>query len=320
MFVPYFLLPLYLIKNGQNKRARTRLFETTMNAFRGVISPEEVFKNDKRWRDYKARELFKKFRLIQRGPIKRWFFQSLRKEVEAMSVSPKRSGYTGYYSQKNEEVGFEPSTDWTNKQRVVYESLKRFQPKTVLDVACNTGWFSILAAKLGSQVASLDIDEGCIDVLYNRAKKDNLPISPILMDLAKPTEDIPALTFENEPSKSLIGGNFPLILSAEKRLRCDMVLALAIVHHLALGQGQDFRKIAQKLSAFTGECLLVEFVARDDELIVAEPTFFHAFNANPHQFDWYTLDGFVNELRKHFRSVEIKKSSPETRSIAVCIR
>ncbi len=132
--------------------------------------------------------------------------------------------------------------------------------------------------------------------------------------------DVPALKYENEPSGSLIGGDFPLILSAEKRLRCDMVLALAIVHHLALGQGQDFRKIVKKLSAFTYECLLVEFVAKDDKLIVAEPTFFPAFNANPHQFDWYTLDGFVQELRKHFRSVEIKNSFPETRFIAVCIR
>lgn len=321
MYVPYFLLPLNLMHYGHHSKARARLFETTLNTSYDVIAQGEVFpRKTFGWWRYKGINLKKKLTLVQQGQIKRWFLRLLCKELQALSVSPKPTGYANYYALKNEAFEFEPSSNWSNRQLVVYEAIKRFQPQTLLDVAANIGWFSVLAAKLGCEVVAFDIDEYCMDILYKQAKKDALSILPLVIDLTKPTPDIPPLEYENEPQRSLINGQFPLLLSAHKRLKCDMVLALAIVHHLVLGQGQSLGEISKMLSAFTNNYLLVEFVDRDDKLIVAEPTFFPALNADPYRFDWYTLDNFVRELRRHFQHIEIKKSYPDSRSIIICER
>ena len=318
--VPYLLLPLYLMHYGRHGRARARMFETTLG-IPCAITLGEVFPYGglDRWR-YEAKGSLKKLALVQRGPIKHWFLRLLRGEVQCLSVSPRPSGYSNYYAAKDEAFGFEPASDWADKQLVVYEAIKRFRPQTLLDVASNTGWFSVLAAKLGCRVVAFDIDEACIDVLYKRAKQDALSILPLVMDLTKPTPDVFPLEYENEPQRSLIAGDFPVLLSADKRLKCDMVLALAIVHHLALGQGQSFSEIVQTLSAFTNKYLLVEFIARDNKLIVAEPAFFPALDADPLRFGWYTLDNFTRELRRRFRHVETKKSHPASRFIVICER
>ena len=76
---------------------------------------------------------------------------------------------------------------------MVYEAIKQIQPSTLLDAASNTGWFSILGARMGARVVALDIDEACIDRLYNRAKREALDILPLVMDITKSTPDVPPL-------------------------------------------------------------------------------------------------------------------------------
>lgn len=319
MYVPYFLLPLYLMHRREHDRARIRMSETILNAANQVIELKEVFPalSIDRLR-FEVKACLKKLCLAEHGALKLRFLQILRSEIEGLSVSRRSSRYSNYYAAKGEEFGFEPSSDWTDKQRIIYEEISRFRPHTLLDIGSNTGWFSVLAARLGSSVVAIDTDEACAELLYDRAKERGLCILPLVMDIAKPTPDVFPLAYENEPSLCLIGGEFPLMLSAHKRLKCDMVLALAIVHHLALGQGLRFQQIAKILSAFTDKYLLIEFVARDDPLIVSEPTFFPAFNAGQYRFDWYTLDSFLQELSKYFRRVEIRKSHPESRVILIC--
>jgi SAM-dependent methyltransferase len=319
MCVPYFLLPLYLMHRREHARARTRMSETILNASSQAITRREVFPDlSVDGLRYKAWGFLRKLALAESGPVKRRFLKLLQSEVQALSVSLRSSAYSNYYALKGEEFGFEPSPEWTSKQRIIYEMIKRLQPQTVLDIGSNTGWFSVLAAKLGCQVVAIDTDEACMDSLFGRAKRGALSVLPLVMDITNPTRDIPPLAYEGEPSHSLIGGEFPLILSAHKRLKCDMVLALAIVHHLALGEGLRFQEIVKILSAFTNKYLLIEFVARNDPLILAEPTFFPAFNADQYRFDWYTLDNFVQELSLCFRQIEIKGSHPESRVILIC--
>ncbi|TET39275.1 MAG: class I SAM-dependent methyltransferase [Planctomycetota bacterium] len=321
MFVPYFLFPLYMINNGNHSRARRRMLETAMNTADSVIRQDEVFNAGSRgWKHYKAKDLLKKLALSQRSITKRWFLRLLRAEVKRLSVFRQSSNYSDYYSAKNEGFGFEPSSEWTEKQHTTYQAIKRLGPRTLLDMGSNTGWFSIMAARLGCQVVAFDIDEACADILYQRARQYDLDILPLVMDMTKLTRDIPPLDFENEPSRSLIGGQAPLLLSAEKRLKCDMVLALAIVHHLALGHGIGFDEIVNKLGAFVTKYLLIEFVAKEDKLIEADPDFFPAYNADPRGFGWYTLDRFTRELRRRFRDVDIRKSHPESRVILICTR
>lgn len=320
MCLPYFLLPLYLMGSRRYERARSRLLESTLNAVgAAVISLDEVFApGTSQRRRFEAKEILRRLALAERGPNKQRFLKRLRRDVEKIYLPTEASAYSSYYTQKGEEFGFEPSDKWSNKQRVVYETLKRLQPRTVLDAASNTGWFSILAAKHGCRVVAFDIDEASIDSLYRRASEERLPILPLVMDVTKLSPAVNAREFPDEPSLSLLGTSFPLLLAAEQRLECDLVMALAILHHLALGQGRAFGDVIEALAKLAKGHLLVEFVASDDAVVKDEPTFFPAYNANPREFGWYTLDNFVQELKKHFSRVEVKPSFPDTRSLILC--
>jgi len=321
MFVPYFLLPLNLMHQGQHKKARRRMLETALNASASVIEEGEVFQGiDQNRLAYGVNRFLKRVALVDRSSLKRYFWSAVRREIYGLRVSVSKSDYTGYYKEKKEEFAFEPSGNWPDKHRIVYDVIRVMRPEMVLDVSCNTGWFSILAAREGSRVVAFDIDEACMNLLYGQAKQKRLPILPLVLDLTDLTPDMFPVIYDDEPERSLIGGKFPILLSAEKRLKCDLVLALAIVHHIVLGQGWSFRKITDLLAHFTKKCLLVEFVAKEDPLIVGEPAFFPALNTSPQGYEWYTLDNFVQELQKKFRQVTIRQSNETTRIMLICER
>ncbi len=164
MYVPYFLLPLYMFQKKRYKEARLRMLQTTLNTSKSVIDYNEVFGRFTVGRTLnEIRELRKKISLVGHERCKPKFLNKLKNEIESLDVSFKMSSYTNYYDEKKENFSFEPTALWTNKQVAVYDAIKQLKPKTLLDAACNTGWFSILAAKYGCQVVAFDIDEACIN-------------------------------------------------------------------------------------------------------------------------------------------------------------
>ncbi len=163
-------------------------------------------------------------------------------------------------------------------------------------MACNGGWFSKLAARNGHRVTAFDCDATCIHGLYAEASREQLPILPLVMDFARPSEAY-------GPS-----GQYP---EAGERFRSDIVLALALVHHLVFGQHMTFGEIVAGLSRFTEKTLLVEFVPRDDRCLVTW---------NTAGAEWYTLENFVNALRAEFPRVEVMESNREPRKLMRCQR
>lgn len=319
MYVPYFLLPLYMFQKKRYKEARLRMLQTTLNTSHSVIDYNEVFGRFTVGRTInEIREFRKKLSLADHERYKPRFLNTLKNEIESIDVSLKMSSYTNYYDEKKENFSFEPNSLWTNKQIAVYDAIKKLKPKTVLDAACNTGWFSILAARHGCKVVAFDIDEACINTLYDRAKQEQLSILPLVVDITNTTPDVYPIEYENETKLSLIHGEVPLLLSAEKRLKCDMVLALAIIHHLCLGAGKDFSDIIKKINSFCEKYLILEFVEMDDDMVLNEPSFFSAYCRNKSDFDWYNLDNLSSVLKKHFDSIEIKDSHPKNRKILIC--
>ena len=105
MFVPYFLLPLYRMEDGKHALARTRLFETTMNASDSVITPEEVFSGrPSSLQRYRRRHLARKLSSAQRSRTKTLFLRLLNKEVHALNVLNGQSNYRRLL--RSEERGF----------------------------------------------------------------------------------------------------------------------------------------------------------------------------------------------------------------------
>ncbi len=319
MFEPYFGLPLAMMDRGQHSRARQRVYETTLNASDTVITRREAFDGDLLGRlRYELDERLLRLALMEKGLRKLRFFRRLRRTVASRRAEHRGSAYSTYYEDKHEAFAAIPSADWTAKQHSVHGALTGQKPATVLDLGSNTGWFSMLAAKLGSSVVAVDLDEGSIDRLFGDARRQGLDILPLVANLTAPLPELAPLVYENEPSLSLIGDGLPLVSKPNERLRCEMVLALALVHHLTLGQGLSFDSVAAILGDLSTKYLCVEFVDIDDLMVTGEPTFFPAYNAARQSFGWYTRDNFIEALRSRFASIELVPSHPETRTLLVC--
>ena len=321
MYEPYFGLPLAMMDQGHHARARKRIYETTLNTCNDIITRREVFDHSLVNRIlHEMNELLLRISLGEAGTRKRRFFKRVRHTIARRKASLKGSAYSSYYEDKNEAFAAEPSADWTNKQRGVHRALTSMRPATVLDLGSNTGWFSMLASKLGSKVVAVDLDEASIDRLFADARREQADILPLVVNLVRPLPELPAKVFADEPSQSLIGDGGPVIAAPESRLKCEMVMALAIVHHLALGQSHPFDEIASILGRLATKYLCVEFVDLDDDMITSDPGFFPAYNASRESFSWYSKENFVTALGFQFDNIEEIPSHPATRTLLLCSR
>ena len=321
MFEPYFGLPLAMMDLGHHAKARKRIYETTLNTSDDIITRREVFDHSLLHRiQYEIEERMLRFSLNERGVRKSRFFTRVRHSVARRNAALKGSAYSSYYEDKNEAFAATPSAAWTNKQQGVHRALTTMRPATVLDLGSNTGWFSMLAAKLGSRVVAVDLDEASIDRLFADARRENADILPLVANLVRPLPPLAAKVFPDEPSLSRIGDGAPVVSVPGERLRCEMVMALAIVHHLALGQSHPFDDIARILGGLATKYLCVEFVDLNDQMITSDRGFFPAYNALPESFTWYSKENFVSALRFQFDRIEEIPSHPETRTLLLCTR
>ena len=320
MFYPYTLFPLYMMHQGRFSETRWRMLKTTLNTCSESITEKEAMANaDFDLHGFQQRALAAREYALVNDDWSR-FLGILSKELEQLNVSVDQSNYSGYYEQKGENFGFEPSEDWLPKQRAMYNALLELRPGSVLDIGSNTGWFSILAAKAGCRVVAMDNDEASMNRLYKKSKREGLPIMPLVMDILHPTPDVPPspnLATDPHMVNSRIKGDALILQSANKRLKCDMVLALAIIHHLTLGKGLGLRKAVELLSSFSKKYLVVEFVPKDDPLIAEEMDFFPAFNQNPLGFEWYTKENWLRELSGRYKTID-EKGRQGNRLIFVC--
>lgn len=313
MFIPYFMMPLCGYAYGKRSWVKKRLELTTLNAATDVMSIRDCLPTRKLnvANCRRAIKLFQKLSHVKQllskenGDIKR-SLESLFEIVESVDVKLGNSDYKNYYSQKGESNPYEYNDTWNAKQKNVHHALNEESISSVMDVACNTGWYSIMAEKLGKQVVALDYDEACIEELYAQTKQNAYNILPIWSSFLELTQDRFSI---NSGKKVLIDFN--------QRMRCDAVIALGIIHHLVLGMGLSFDTVLEKLKKCTSRKLVVEFVALDDEMIVNHSDFFAAYHQDKNQFSKYDIESFIECGKKYFSKCEILSSYPQTRSIVV---
>ncbi len=144
------------------------------------------------------------------------------------------------------------------------EKEKLFQPfvseidfGSALDLGANDGHFSRLLANREAEtpIIAVDLDWPCIQRLYEECKtgKTGKPIHilPLCVDISDPT---PASGFRNQERSSF-----------SDRARCQLVVALALVHHLVLGKNIPLSGVARYFAELTTEWLIVEFIPLSDE-------------------------------------------------------
>lgn len=318
MFIPHMLIPLIVMSRKDFSSARHMLFEKACN--RGNVAPcwNDLFENKGQAR------FFKNFikTLVLKYQVNSCLKKSLPDTCKTMlsivnqiDAEPAKSGYSSYYDLKSENFNIDGLSTWKNKQKNVYSIIAKLRPKTVLDLGANTGWFSVLAAKEGANVISTDIDESCANVLYNFAKNANLNILSLVLSF----EDLAKVGYGVADSDSVYKDrnfkNNPLFLPATQRFNSELVLCLALIHHLVLGQGQSIEHVVKILESLTQKSLIIEFVGLDDNLIKQEPLFFK--NLYKHNHDSYNINILVKEGLKYFSSYEILDSQPDSRKLVV---
>lgn len=133
------------------------------------------------------------------------------------------------------------------------EFIKFKKDDIIWDLGANDGKFSRIASLMVSNVISFDIDINAVNRNYNLVKKDEQSgILPLILDLTNPS---PAIGFGGCERKSF---------SDRAPVKC--VMALALIHHIAISNNVPFMEIADWFSKL-GEYLIIEFVPKDDSKV-----------------------------------------------------
>lgn len=206
-------------------------------------------------------------------------FKRLRRQMSGLKPKVKKSSPWTDYARENHES----SRDYVeNKAAFVAEFMNRYQPKKVLDIGCNTGEFSKIAALAGAEVVAVDSDAEVINSIWLEAGKESLNILPLVVNFAHPS---PATGWRNNEHASFLnraGGYF------------DAVFMLAVVHHLLVTERIPLREIFDLAAELTTDHLIIEFIEPDD------PMFVRIARGRDHLYNGLTLEVFENTCRKHF--------------------
>jgi hypothetical protein len=169
------------------------------------------------------------------------------------SMSPRgggKSAWTEYMGSNNNY-----STDhFQAKEKFVRETMDEFCPKRVLDVGCNTGHFSEIAARAGAEVVGLDYDPVVLGEVWRRAEARGLNILPLNVNLCRPT---PGTGWRNEECPSFLD---------RARGGFDCILMLAVIHHMLVTERIPLPEIIDMAAEITCDLVVVEFVGPDDSM------------------------------------------------------
>ncbi|MCL4261400.1 MAG: DUF2610 domain-containing protein [Anaerolineales bacterium] len=212
--------------------------------------------------------------------------ESLESTIQKLDWTPRGTEWGNYYDITNySDAAFE------HKKQLVGEWSARLKPALTWDLGANNGEFSRVAGANSGFVVSFDIDPAAVEQNYRQMKNDKTEnLLPLLLDLTNPS---PAIGWANRERDSF-GGRGPT----------DLVLALAVIHHLAISNNVPLPQLAD-FFAETGKWLVIEFVPKQDsqtqKLLVSRQDIFPD----------YTREGFESAFKEKFtmrEAVKIRES------------
>jgi hypothetical protein len=152
--------------------------------------------------------------------------------------------------------------------------------QTVWDIGANDGTFSRLSATHGALTVSIDGDPAAVEQNYLRCKSSGEKmILPLLIDLTNPSPGT--------------GWNSGERAGLAERGPADTVVALALIHHLCIGNNLPFDLIAAFFARIGRRCIL-EFVPSGD------PQAQKLLKTRKDIYSWYNENEFVAQFGKYF--------------------
>jgi hypothetical protein len=204
---------------------------------------------------------------------------SLEVVLNNLRTPAHKSVWSGYYDEAKSRDEY-----LSAKKSIITSWIEKSGVKSIIDFGANEGAFSQIGAAMNIPTVASDMDTYCINNLYLRVKKEKLlKIQPMVLDLSYPS---PAIGVNNEER-----------FAFTQRARTDMALALALIHHLAIGKNIPFDKIAS-LFARNAHYLIIEFVPKTDQKIRL------MLDRKKDIYTDYTEDNFTGAFETFFTIVE----------------
>ena len=171
-----------------------------------------------------------------------------------------------------------------SKDEIVRRLLVAAGGDVVFDLGANIGRFSALAASLGRSVVAWDADPGATDIHYRAVRTEGrASVLPLLTDLTNPS---PGLGWAHAERRSFID-----------RSNADVVIALALVHHLSIGRNIRLAMIADLLRRLASR-LIIEFIPD------ADPMAQRLLRTRDDVRPGLTIEGFRAVFATHFEIVD----------------
>jgi hypothetical protein len=174
--------------------------------------------------------------------------RKLRGLVQRLHWDPPAGVWTAYGERNSYS-----DADVARKEEFVREATRACSPRLVWDIGANNGRYSRIAAGHARTVVAIDADQGPLELLYRELREEgDERILPLTIDLADPS---PGLGWRGVERGALAA-----------RGRPDLVLALALVHHLTIAANVPVREVVDWLAGL-GSALVVEFPTREDPMV-----------------------------------------------------
>ncbi len=210
----------------------------------------------------------------------------LSKTLKKLTPGPvNKSAWSQYMTSQLTYTGEE----FQSKESFVRQALDRFRPRRVLDIGCNTGHFSRLAARGGARVVAIDSDAGVVGELWRQARSESLDILPLAVNLTRPS---PALGWRNR--------ELPAFLD-RARGGFDAVLMLAVIHHLLVTDGIPLSEILDLAAELTTGICVAEFVGPGD------PMFRRLLRGREALYQGLALPAFETVCQERFQILDSRR-------------
>ncbi|MCB9799985.1 MAG: SAM-dependent methyltransferase [Candidatus Omnitrophica bacterium] len=204
---------------------------------------------------------------------------SLETAVKRLQWKPGGTEWADYYDQTN--YSDDASKE---KARIVDGFIRQVNPRLVWDMGANRGVYSRLASTQGIAAIAFDIDPAAVEKNYRESREKNETLMyPLVLDCTNPS---PGIGWEHNERMALMD-----------RSPADLMMALALVHHLAISNNLPLEKIARFFQKL-GRHLIIEFVPKNDSQVM------RLLKSREDIFPNYTQEGFEKAFAPYFETVE----------------
>lgn len=202
--------------------------------------------------------------------------ESLEGALHGLRFEPGKGEWGDYYDRTSyvDEA-------MTHKEAAVAAMVAAVKPNSAVDLGANRGRFSRILAGHGATVLAPDIDPETVEHAWRDLRDaGEAYVLPMVQDLSNPSPALGWASAEREPFL--------------ERAKSDLVLALAVVHHLALTSNVPLPDVAAVFRRLAPDAI-VEWVPRED------PQVRRMLAGREDVFPDYTPDGFERAFETVYR-------------------